>query len=108
MKLYVKYSRIYPYLPEAVADSKADLARKLGTTVNVVTSSFRHGRSTYAEVEVDDMDNELKVGDAIKCADKEDLIDYMQGLEKMGYSTDFAYEMDGEKGLWLEITGIPS
>lgn len=52
------------------------------------------------------MANELKVGDTIKCHDKEDLIDYMQGLEEMGYSTDFVYEMDGEKGLWLEVVKV--
>lgn len=54
MKLYVKYSAKYPYLPEAVADSKSELARMIGTTLNVVISSFYHGRSTYVEVEVED------------------------------------------------------
>lgn len=54
MKLYVKYSAKYPYLPEAVADSKSELARMIGTTLNVVMSSFYHGRNTYVEVEVKD------------------------------------------------------
>lgn len=54
MKLYVKYSAKYPYLPEAVADSKSELARMIGISINVVISSFYHGRSTYVEVEVED------------------------------------------------------
>lgn len=51
MKLFVKYSNKPPYLPEAVADSKSELARMLGTTLNCVDSSYTHGRSTYAVIE---------------------------------------------------------
>lgn len=38
------------------------------------------------------MKNELKVGDTIKCRDKDDLVDTMQKLLKAGVETDFLYE----------------
>ena len=46
----------------------------------------------------------FKKGDTIKFSDKEELICVMNKLEKEGYITDFLFEKDGEKGLWLEIT----
>ena len=55
-KLYVKYENAEPHLPEAVADSKVNLARMLGKDPNVVYSAFSHGHSTYAEV--DDIEDE--------------------------------------------------
>lgn len=58
MKVYVKYDKNEPHLPVAVADSKALLAKKLGVTRAVVYSSFAHKRSTYAEVEIEDTDEE--------------------------------------------------
>ncbi len=48
----------------------------------------------------------LKAGDTIKCADKEDMVNIMMNLAKEDIETDFLYEKDGEKGLWLEITSI--
>ena len=48
----------------------------------------------------------LKVGDAIKCHDEDDLIDTMKDLAELGIETDFVYEKAGEKGLWLEITKV--
>lgn len=54
MIIYVKYDKKPPNLPVAVADTKKDLARKLGVTVRNVESSISHGRSTYAVVEVED------------------------------------------------------
>ena len=45
----------------------------------------------------------LKKGDTIKCHDEEEIIYLSTVLEKEGYTTDFLYEKDGEKGLWLEI-----
>ena len=48
----------------------------------------------------------LKVGDAIKCRDEDDLIETMEDLAELGIETDFVYEKAGEKGLWLEITKI--
>ena len=41
----------------------------------------------------------LKVGDTIKCHDKDDCVDYMTELAKCGIETDFLYEKDGENGL---------
>lgn len=48
----------------------------------------------------------LKVGDAIKCHDDDDMISTMKELADMGIETDFVFEKAGEKGLWLEITKI--
>lgn len=48
----------------------------------------------------------LEIGDTIKCHDKEDRIHTMQELSKSGIDTDFLYEKDGEKGLWLEVQAI--
>lgn len=50
----------------------------------------------------------MKIGDTIKCADAEDMIETMYALAKEGIETDFMYEKDGVKGLWLEITEISS
>ena len=58
MVVYVKYDKKPPYLPEAVADSKAELARKLGVSVHSVRSSYYHKRSTFAEIEIEDTDEE--------------------------------------------------
>ena len=46
----------------------------------------------------------LKKGDTIKCHDEDEIIYLMGVLEREGYGTDFLYELNGEKGLWLEIT----
>lgn len=48
----------------------------------------------------------LQIGDTIKCADAEDMINTMHDLEKEGITTDFMYEKDGEKGLWLVVERI--
>lgn len=48
----------------------------------------------------------MKKGDTIKCANEKDLIETMTGLETAGIETDFLYEKDGEKGLWLIITRV--
>ena len=51
-------------------------------------------------------DRLLKVGDTIKCADKEDCVNVMVNLAKEGIETDFLYEKDGEEGLWLEVIKV--
>ena len=48
----------------------------------------------------------LKVGDTIKCADKEDLVNTHNDLALNGVYTDFLYEKDGKKGLWLEVIRV--
>lgn len=48
----------------------------------------------------------LKVGDTIKCADKEDLLNTHNDLALNGVYTDFLYEKDGEQGLWLIVEKI--
>ena len=48
----------------------------------------------------------LKVGDTIKCANKEDCVRTMTELAKEDIVTDFLCEKDGESGLWLEVTRI--
>lgn len=45
----------------------------------------------------------LQVGDTIKCTSSDDAIDTMQSLAAEGVETDFLYEKDGQKGLWLEV-----
>lgn len=45
----------------------------------------------------------MNVGDTIKCRDKDDMVDTMVELAKEGIETDFLYEKDGVKGLWLEV-----
>ena len=46
----------------------------------------------------------LHKGDTIKCHDADDMIKTMRDLAKCGIETDFMYEKDGVKGLWLKIT----
>lgn len=48
---------------------------------------------------------ELQKGDTIKCANADDMINTMNELTKEGIDTDFLYEKDGVKGLWLEVKG---
>ena len=48
----------------------------------------------------------LKVGDTIKCHDKDDCVDYMTELAKCDIVTDFLYEKEGEHGSWLVITKV--
>lgn len=50
IKLFVKYEAKYPYLPEAVADTKTELARILHKNTNVVFSAFSKNISTYKEI----------------------------------------------------------
>ena len=45
----------------------------------------------------------LQVGDTIKCHDADDMIRTMTELEKENITTDFMYEKDGVKGLWLLV-----
>lgn len=58
MKVFIKYSSKPPYLPEAIADSKGELAEILGVDRNVVYSSYSHHRSTYAEIEIGDTETQ--------------------------------------------------
>lgn len=48
----------------------------------------------------------MNVGDTIKCKDPKDMVDYMYALNREGIETDFLYEKEGEKGLWLEVVKI--
>lgn len=52
MKVFIKYSNKFPYLPEAIADSKEELARILGKRLNLVESSISKGYKTYKEIEI--------------------------------------------------------
>lgn len=58
VKVYVKYSTEYPYLPEAIADSKKELAIMINRNVNSVYSAFCHKQSTFAEVDIGEEKNE--------------------------------------------------
>lgn len=46
----------------------------------------------------------LKIGDTIKCHDAEDAAKLVGELAMGGYDTEFVYQKDGERGIWLEIT----
>ena len=50
-----------------------------------------------------DWSDDLKKGDTIQCADADDAINTMKELAKNGVQTDFLYEKDGVKGLWLQV-----
>ena len=56
MKVYVKYSTDPPYLPLAVADSKAQLALMLGMRVTSVYSMYSKKNKAYRIVEIEDED----------------------------------------------------
>lgn len=58
MRLYVKTTIDKYELPEAVAESPTILARMLGTTAAVVSSSISHKRKGWLIVEVDPEDEE--------------------------------------------------
>lgn len=48
----------------------------------------------------------LQVGYTIKCHDKEEMVTLMTELAKENITTDFMYEKDGVKGLWLVVERI--
>ena len=48
----------------------------------------------------------LQVGDTIQCHDADDMIHIMTELAKENITTDFMYEKDGVKGLWLVVERI--
>ena len=58
MTLYVRYSKKPPHLPEAVAESTSELAKMLGITTNVITTSLSHGLITYTKIEVEEDGND--------------------------------------------------
>lgn len=49
---------------------------------------------------------EVKVGDTIKCHDKEELVRVMGELVKQGIYTDFLLENNGIKGFWLVVERV--
>lgn len=49
------------------------------------------------------MSDKLKK-DIIKCRDKEDAADIAEELTKLNIEWDFAYEVQGEKGIFIECT----
>ncbi len=52
------------------------------------------------------MANKLKVGDTIKCRSKEEMVSMSNALASENIITDFLYENDGEKGLWLTVEAV--
>ena len=54
----------------------------------------------------EDQEQELQVGDWIRCHDKEDMVETFIDLQAEGIDSDFRYERFGQKGLWLEITAV--
>ena len=48
----------------------------------------------------------LQVGDTIRCHDKDKMVNISMELDHEGIDTDFLYEKDGQKGLWLVVVDI--
>ena len=48
----------------------------------------------------------LQVGDTIRCHDKDEMVNISMELDNEGIDTDFLYEKDGQKGLWLVVVDI--
>lgn len=48
----------------------------------------------------------MNIGDTIECNDADDMIETMSKLLKDGIKSEFLYEKDGIKGLWLEIIAL--
>ena len=46
----------------------------------------------------------MNVGDTIKCNNPDEAVEVMNELARGGVETDFVYEMNGEKGIWLIVT----
>lgn len=57
MTVYVKYDRCKPHLPIAIADTKEELAKMVGMSLNTIRSSLSHGVETVVAVEVDDYED---------------------------------------------------
>ena len=49
---------------------------------------------------------DLQVGDTIQCRDREEMLHYMYALQDDGIESEFLYEKNGVKGLWMEITKV--
>lgn len=58
MKLYMCTTLDEYELPIAVAETRNELARMLGRTVNSIQSCFSHKSRGYFEIEVEDEDGE--------------------------------------------------
>lgn len=58
MTVYVKYDRCKPHLPIAIADTKEELAKMVGMSLNTVRSSLSHGIGSFAEVEIDGIEED--------------------------------------------------
>ena len=54
MRVVVKYSNKYPYLPEAVGDSYHDLGRILGISASAVSHAVHRGSKSYMVIEIED------------------------------------------------------
>lgn len=58
MTVYLKYDRCKPHLPIAIADTKEELAKMVGMSLNTVRSSLSHGIGSFAEVEIDGIEED--------------------------------------------------
>lgn len=48
----------------------------------------------------------MNIGDTIECNDADDMIETMSKLLKDGIESEFLYEKDGAKGLWLKVISV--
>ena len=59
MKVYIKYDRMKPHLPVAIADTKEELAAMVGMSLNTIRSSLSHGVETVVAIDLGDMEDEV-------------------------------------------------
>lgn len=82
--------------------------KELNTALSCLTELQAHALkelTTYTRGRQKKM-NKFQIGDTIKCYNKDELVKIMTALEKENIHTDFLYEKDGHKGLWLIVEGI--
>ena len=59
--VYVKYSARFPYLPEAVADTGAELGRMIGTCTGNIYSAISKNCNTVKKVRIISDSEESKI-----------------------------------------------
>lgn len=63
-------------------------------------------KKKFEEPELKEAREGLRPGDTIKCSNADAMIYLQTELAKEDIQTDFEYERNGEKGLWLLITSV--
>ncbi len=56
MEVYVRYDKLPPHLPIAIADTREALAKLIGVSPAAIASYISRNIGTYARIEIDDED----------------------------------------------------